>query len=217
MLEQLSVRRSLRTMAHLEQSRPRRSSKRSFLVELPGLLLGALLIAVLLKTFVVQPFWIPSESMRETLQVDDRVLVWKPAYQLGEVERGDVVVFRRGEQEELSIPETVVRSVLEALGIQSPGNEDVIKRVIGLPGDTVEIADNQVIVNGSPLEEPYISEPNMADMAEIDVEDDTLFVMGDHRCQGCSQDSRVIGAIPMEDVLGQAVFIIWPLDRTGSL
>lgn len=208
-------------MAHIDQSRerPPRKKKRSgsFLLELPGLLLGALLIAVLLKTFVVQPFWIPSESMRETLQVDDRVLVWKPAYQLGEIEHGDIVVFRRGEQEELALPERVVRSVLEALGIQSPGNEDVIKRVIGLPGDTVEIEDNQVIVNGATLDEPYVSEADMPDMAEVVVDEDGVFVMGDHRCQGCSQDSRVIGQIPVDDILGQAVFVIWPVDRMGGL
>jgi signal peptidase I len=206
-------------MAHIDESRSKKPKEKSgsFLLELPGLLLGALLIAVLLKTFVIQPFYIPSESMRETLQIDDRVLVWKPAYQLGEIERGDVVVFRRGAEEDLSIPERVVRSVLEALGIQSSGSDDVIKRVIGLPGDSVEIEDNQVIVNGEALDEPYISEPEMPDMAEITVDEGGVFVMGDHRCEGCSQDSRVIGEIPMEDILGQAVFIIWPLDRAGDL
>lgn len=207
-------------MAHLDQSRerPTKTKRRgSFLIELPGLLLGALLIAVLLKTFVVQPFWIPSESMRETLQIDDRVLVWKPAYQLGEIEPGDVVVFRRGEAEDLSWPEKAVRSVLEALGIQSPGNEDLIKRVIGLPGDTVAIEDNQVLVNDEAIDEPYIAEPEMQDMAEITVGEGGVFVMGDHRCGGCSQDSRVIGEIPIKDIVGQAVFIIWPFDRMGGL
>jgi signal peptidase I len=206
-------------MAHIDESRSKQPKEKrgSFLLELPGLLLGALLIAVLLKTFVIQPFYIPSESMRETLQIDDRVLVWKPAYQLGEIEHGDVIVFRRGPDDDLSVPERVVRSVLEALGIQSSGSDDVIKRVIGLPGDTVEIEDNHVIVNGEMLDEPYISEPEMPDMSELMVAEGGVFVMGDHRCEGCSQDSRVIGEIPDEDILGQAVFIIWPFDRVGGL
>lgn len=205
-------------MTELDETRSEPSPKqRSFLFELPGLMVGALLIAVILKTFVVQPFWIPSESMRETLQVGDRVLVWKPAYQFGEIERGDVVVFRRGADDDLSIPETVVRSILEALGIQSPGSEDLIKRVIGLPGDTVTIEDNQVLVNGVPIDEPYISDADMPQMAETLVADGTIFVMGDHRCSGCSQDSRVIGSIPSDDVLGQAVIVIWPLERFGGL
>ena len=204
-------------MAHVEEPRSDRARKGSFLLELPGLMLGALLIAVLLKTFVIQPFWIPSESMRETLQIGDRVLVWKPAYHLGDIERGDVVVFRRGGDEDQSVPESVVRSVLEALGIQPQGSEDLIKRVIGLPGDTVEIEGNQVIVNGVPLDEPYISDPDMAAMAPIVVEQDTVFVMGDHRCSGCSQDSRVIGAIPTDDILGHAFMVIWPFDRFGDL
>lgn len=204
-------------MTDLDEPRAEQPRRRSFLLELPGLMLGALLIAVLLKTFVVQPFWIPSESMRETLQIGDRVLVWKPAYHFGEIERGDVVVFRRGEMEDLSIPETAVRSVLEALGIQSPGSEDLIKRVIGLPGDVVSIDDNTVFVNGVALDEPYISEPNMPTMEDTEVQPGTVFVMGDHRCSGCSQDSRVIGAIPIEDILGHAVMVIWPFDRFGDL
>ncbi len=204
-------------MTDLEEPRAERPRRGSFLLELPGLMLGALLIAVLLKTFLVQPFWIPSESMRETLQIGDRVLVWKPAYQFGEIDRGDVVVFRRGDDEDLSIPESVVRSVLEALGIQQQGSEDLIKRVIGLPGDTVEIDDNQVMVNGVAIDEPYISDPEMAPMAELTVEPNTVFVMGDHRCSGCSQDSRVIGAIPADDILGHAIMVIWPFDRFGDL
>jgi signal peptidase I len=189
----------------------------SFLMELPGLLLGALLIAVLLKTFVVQPFYIPSESMMDTLLVDDRVMVSKLSYRFGEIERGDIVVFETGPEVEQTVPEAVVKAVLDALGIRTSGQEDLIKRVIALGGDTVEIRDNQVFVNGAPVFEPYISEAAMPDMAETTVPDGTIWVMGDHRCGGCSQDSRFIGAIPVEDVVGKAVVRIWPLDRLGGL
>lgn len=189
----------------------------SFLMELPGLLLGALLIAVLLKTFVVQPFYIPSESMMDTLLVDDRVMVSKLSYRFGDIERGDIVVFETGPEVEQTVPEAVVKAVLDALGIRTSGQEDLIKRVIALGGDTVEIRDNQVFVNGIPVFEPYISEAAMPDMAEATVPDGTIWVMGDHRCGGCSQDSRFIGPIPVEDVVGKAVVRIWPLDRLGGL
>lgn len=189
----------------------------SFLMELPGLLLGALLIAVLLKTFVVQPFYIPSESMMDTLLVDDRVMVSKLSYRFGDIARGDVVVFETGPEVDQTVPEAVVKAVLDALGIRTSGQEDLIKRVIALGGDTVEIRDNQVFVNGAAIFEPYISDPAMPDMAETTVPEGTIWVMGDHRCGGCSQDSRFIGPIPVEDVVGKAVVRIWPLDRLGGL
>jgi signal peptidase I len=191
--------------------------RKSFILELPGLLLGALVIAVLLKTFVVQPFYIPSESMLETLQVNDRVMVSKLTYRFGDIERGDVVVFERGPEVESTVPEAVVKAVLDALGIRTSGSEDLIKRVIGVGGDTIEIRDNAVYLNGSPIDEPYISDPAMADMEPVTVPTNSLWVMGDHRCGGCSQDSRFIGPIEVEDVVGHAFVRVWPLDRLGGL
>jgi signal peptidase I len=196
---------------------PRSDKPHSFLLELPGLLLGALIIAVLLKTFVVQPFYIPSESMLETLQINDRVMVSKLSYRFGEVERGDVVVFEMGPDLEQSAAESIVKAVLDALGIRSSGQEDLIKRVIAVGGDTLEIRDNQVYVNGAALFEPYISEPAMSDMTEQTIASGMLWVMGDHRCGGCSQDSRFIGPVPVDDVVGKAVVRIWPFDRVGGL
>jgi len=117
-------------------TRPRR---RSFWAELPGLLLTALVIAVVIKTFLVQPFWIPSESMLPTIEVNDRVMVNKLAFNWDEPERGDIVVFRDPAEPHIeeSIPEVVVRSVLEAVGIRTRGRDDLIKRVIGLPGEAL--------------------------------------------------------------------------------
>jgi signal peptidase I len=96
--------------------------------------------------------------MLPTIEVNDRVMVNKLAYQWGDPQRGDVVVFRDPREGDLdeSVPEAVIRSVLEAVGIRTRGHDDLIKRVIGLPGETVEVRDNQVVVDGMPIEEPYL-------------------------------------------------------------
>ncbi|MET0565790.1 MAG: signal peptidase I [Acidimicrobiia bacterium] len=198
----------------MNEAPPRR---RSFLAELPGLLLTALAIAVVIKTFLIQPFWIPSESMLPTIEVNDRVMVNKLAYQWGEPQRGDVVVFRdpREEEVEESIPEAVIRSVLEAVGIRTRGHEDLIKRVIGLPGETIEVADNQIVVDGTPLEEPYLPDVFMPDEPAVIVGADEVFVMGDNR--DASFDSRRFGPIPLDDLIGRAFVTIWPIAHLGGL
>jgi len=190
--------------------------RRSFIAELPGLLLTALIIAVVIKTFLVQPFWIPSESMLPTIEVNDRVMVNKLAYDWGEPQRGDIVVFRdpRAEQVEETIPEAVIRSVLEAVGIRTRGDEDLIKRVIGLPGETIEVTDNQIVINGTPLEEPYLVDVFMPDEPSITIADDQVFVMGDNR--NASFDSRRFGPVPLDDLVGQAFVTIWPISHFGG-
>jgi signal peptidase I len=192
--------------------------RRSFWAELPGLLLTALVIAVLIKTFLVQPFWIPSESMLDTIHVNDRVMVNKLAFQLGEPERGDIVVFRDPAEPEVeeSIPEAVIRSVLEAVGIRTRGHEDLIKRVIGLPGETVSVTENQVQINGVAISEPYLSDDVvMPDAGPFEVGEDEVFVMGDNR--QFSFDSRRFGNIEMDSLVGRAFVIIWPLSNFGGL
>lgn len=195
---------------------PEEPRRRSFIAELPGLLLTALVIAVVIKTFLLQPFWIPSESMLPTIEVNDRVMVNKLAYRFGEPQRGDVVVFRdpREEQIEESIPEAVIRSVLEAVGIRTRGDEDLIKRVVGLPGETIEVRDNHVLVNGAPIEETYLPEVFMPDEPPITVGPDEVFVMGDNR--DASFDSRRFGAIPLDDLVGEAFVTIWPISHFGG-
>lgn len=192
--------------------------KRSFWAELPGLLLTALVIAVLIKTFLVQPFWIPSESMLDTIHVNDRVMVNKLAYQLGEPERGDVVVFRDPAEPETeeSIPEAVIRSVLEAVGIRTRGHEDLIKRVVGLPGESITISENRVHVDGVPISEPYLDEDlMMPEAGPFEVGQNEVFVMGDNR--QFSFDSRRFGNIEYEDLIGRAFVIIWPVANFGGL
>lgn len=178
----------------------------------------ALVIAVLIKTFLIQPFWIPSESMLPTIEINDRVMVNKLAYRFGEPHRGDVVVFNdpaEPEREE-SIPEAVIRSVLEALGIRTRGRDDLIKRVIGLPGETVTIRDNQVLIDGSPIPEPYLDNgAGMPDAGPFSVGPEEVFVMGDNR--EFSFDSRRFGPISQEELIGRAFVVIWPPSNFGGL
>ena len=178
----------------------------------------ALVIAVLIKTFLVQPFWIPSESMLPTIEVNDRVMVNKLAFNWGEPERGDIVVFRdpAGPEVDESIPEAVIRSVLEAVGIRTRGRDDLIKRVIGLPGETVEIEGNHVMIDGIPIAEPYLGlGVTMADEGPFVVGTNEVFVMGDNR--QFSFDSRRFGPISYDDLIGRAFITIWPISSFGPL
>lgn len=172
----------------------------------------------MIKTFLVQPFWIPSESMLDTIQVNDRVMVNKLAFQLGEPERGDIVVFRDPAEPEIeeSIPEAVIRSVLEAIGIRTRGRDDLIKRVIGLPGETVTVSDDTVFIDGVAIAEPYLDEDVvMPDAGPFEVGADQVFVMGDNR--EFSFDSRRFGTIEYDALVGRAFIVIWPLSHFGGL
>lgn len=198
--------------------RGKEKKKRSFWAELPGLLLTALVIAVVIKTFLVQPFWIPSESMMDTIHVNDRVMVNKLAFHLGEPQRGDIVVFRdpNGPELDESVPEAVIRTILEAVGIRTRGRDDLIKRVIGLPGETITISDNMVHVNGVPIDEPYLPDGvDMPDAGPFVVGENEVFVMGDNR--NFSFDSRRFGAVSQDELVGRAFMIIWPPSRLKGL
>jgi signal peptidase I len=179
----------------------------------------ALAIAVVIKSFLIQPFYIPSESMLPTIEVNDRVMVSKLSYRFGSPQRGDIVVFKspfNGDAGEESIADLVMRHVFEALGIRAASAEDFIKRIAAVEGDRVEIHDNKVWVNGDALEEPYIpNDVRMNDEAPQVVPAGHVFVMGDNRDE--SFDSRRFGPIPVEDIVGEAVVRIWPIDRFGSV
>jgi signal peptidase I len=155
--------------------------------------------------------------MLPTIEVNDRVMVNKLAFTWGEPHRGEIVVFRdpREVEQQISFPEAVIRSVLEAVGIRTRGRDDLIKRVIGLPGDMVEVKDNSVFINGERLDEPYLPEVFMDDEPPIKVADDEVFVMGDNR--SASFDSRRFGPVPLDDLVGRAFVTIWPPSHFGSL
>jgi signal peptidase I len=189
----------------------------SFWAELPILIVIALVLAVIVKTFLFQAFYIPSGSMEETLQVNDRVMVNKLSYRFGDVQRAQIVVFDpdNGPETEESLPAKVARNVLEAIGLATP-ESDLIKRVIGLPGETVEIKNNRVLIDGAPIDEPYLPEGvKMRRFGPVTVPPGEFFVMGDNR--NASQDSRFIGTIPEEDIIGRAFVIMWPPSHWAGL
>lgn len=193
---------------------------RPFWVELPVLLLTALVVAVLVKTFLIQPFYIPSESMLPTIEVNDRVMVNKLAYDFGKPQQGDIVVFLNpglpDDQLQETFPQAVVRSVLEAVGVRVRGEDDLIKRVVATGGQIVLIRDGILRVDGQALDEPYLERgSSMPDFGPVTVPQDEVFVMGDNR--NASLDSRRFGPVPDDEVVGKAVVRIWPLDRIGGL
>jgi signal peptidase I len=205
----------------------RHRRKGSFLAELPVLVLIAFVLAILMKTFLVQAFYIPSSSMEPTLLINDRVLVNKLSYTFREPRRGEIVVFsERGfdplGQDDTGIVEGIVESLRTGLGLVPPDEKDFIKRIIGLPGETIEMREGVVYVDGTPVEEAptteggYLSARDLTDFGPVTVPDGELFMMGDNRPS--SADSRSsLGTIPREDVVGRAFVVIWPFDRLGGL
>jgi signal peptidase I len=185
-----------------------------FFKELPGLIIIAFALALLIKTFLIQAFFIPSESMTPTLLIGDRVLVNKLVYDFGEPQHGDVIVFENPSLREpdRNVFEAVWDWLIEGLGFSTDPTKDFIKRVIGLPGDTVEMRNGKVLVNGEQIPEPYISNRGAQDFAPTQVEPEHVFVMGDNRPN--SQDSRsALGQIPMDKIVGKAFVLLWPPSR----
>jgi signal peptidase I len=198
-----------------------------FWMELPILIGVALIVAVIIKTFLFQAFFIPSGSMKETLQIDDRVLVSKVSYTFGDLALGDVIVFDdpRGGFEETNdaVTERALRNLLESIGLATPESE-FIKRVVGLPGDTVQLVQNQLLVNGEPVDEPYLAAdavpPSTCGSGGHDYGPELIplghvMVMGDNRCH--SSDGRRFGPVPEDAIVGKAFVIIWPPSRWSGL
>jgi signal peptidase I len=192
--------------------------------EVPILLVSAAVLAFLLKTLVAQAFYIPSGSMLPQLQVDDRVVVSKLSYRLHAPHRGDIVVFdcpaaactHATDRDDPSGFRGILRKVAEGVGVVQPSAEEFIKRVVALPGETVEGRDGAVHVDGRRLREPYLAPDTVtSDFAPVEVPPDHLWVMGDNRQN--SSDSRVFGAIPRSSVVGRTIVRIWPLGSASFL
>jgi signal peptidase I len=179
------------------------------LVELVGVVAVAIVVAVLLRTFVVATYSIPSGSMEPTLQVGDRILVDKLSYHLHGVDRGDIVVFATPPTEDCA----------------GPPVSDLVKRVIGLPGETISLSGGRVLIDGRPLPEPFLPQGARTDTYPGPSGNDyslhhayrvpagDVFVMGDNRAQSC--DSRFWGPIPESTIVGKVDMRIWPPSRLG--
>ena len=196
-----------------------RRARRRFLGELPFLLLAALILTVLVKGFLVQAFFIPSRSMEPTLEVGDRVVVNRLAYRIGEPAYGDVVVFLRpvgsGEAPSGGPLSWVRRAVAQGLGGTPPGSEDLIKRVVGLPGDRIEGRDGQLYRNDSRVPEPYLAGSEFtSDFGPVKIRPGHYWVMGDNRED--SADSRVFGEVSRSTLVGRAAFTVWPFTHLGG-
>jgi signal peptidase I len=172
----------------------RRSTART-LLELPVILLISFaLVFGFVRPVIAAPFYVGSESMVPTLMVWDRVLINKLAYDFAEPKRGDIVLFESPEG----------------------GEDPLIKRVVGLPGDTIEVESGTLYVNGEPQREPYVNERfrnAQAPYGPLKVPEGHIFAMGDNR--GNSADSRFFGPVPEENLIGEALFRFWPPGRVG--
>jgi signal peptidase I len=180
------------------RERRRNASKKSgggVLEFLIILLVSFVLVFGFVRPFVVEAFWIPSASMVPTLKYGDRVLVNKFIYRFTEPERGDVIVFK---------------------SVEGDG-QDLIKRVVGVPGDEIAVRGGKLFVNGEPQKEPYVNKkyPDRSFYAPTTVPKDHVFAMGDNRAN--SQDSRIFGPVPEENIEGEAFLRFWPPDRIGGL
>ena len=191
------------------QSQPAEEPERSnrWIVELVGVVVVAIVVAVLLRTFVVATYSIPSGSMEPTLQIGDRIVVDKLSYKLHGVDRSDIVVFSTPPNEDCAGPRVA----------------DLVKRVIGLPGERISLADGRVYIDGRLLPEPWLPEavqtdtypgPSDASYAlhhAYVIPQGDVYVMGDNRAESC--DSRYWGPVPESTIVGKVDLRIWPLGR----
>ena len=189
------------------EQKPPEPQEENVVVEIVKTLVTAAILAFGIRTFVAEARYIPSESMQPTLEINDRLIIEKISYRFRTPQRGDVVVFRPTEE-------------LRKQGYK----EAFIKRVIGLPGDTVEVKNDKVFVNGKELPEKYIFVPEnipgikprpQRPYGPTKVPDDQYLVLGDNRNN--SLDSRSWGFVPRENLIGRATVRFWPLQRLGSL
>jgi signal peptidase I len=186
---------------HRKRRKPR-SAMRSA-IEWGAVIVGALVVALVVKTFLFQAFYIPSASMEPTLKKGDRVLVNKLSYDLHDIHRGDIVVFELPKDK-----------------IGPDGIKDLIKRAIGLPGDVIETRDGIVYINGEKLDEPWLPKgvtTNKPPIPKQTVPDGTIFVLGDNRDNSADSRYATRGPIPIDTVVGRAFVQVWPPSDIGGL
>jgi len=233
MTEEISTTRTDRAGS---ASARRKRSTLLFLRDLLVIFVVAVLVSFLIKTFLIRSFFIPSQSMEQTLVMDDRIIVNQLVPEVSPIERGDVVVFKDPggwlpAREESAQPPLIaaIDWFFAFVGLSAPdSNDHLVKRVIGLPGDHVVCCNalGQMSVNGVPLDEPYVALPPgetkvSADDFDQVVPDDSLWVMGDNRYN--SKDSRynsetpLKGFVPIDNVVGRAFVVSWPISHWAWL
>ncbi len=196
-----------------------RHSLRGFTI----VIFGALILAIVIKTFLIQAFYIPSTSMTPTLEPGDRILVCRVCLHVRDLQRGDVLVFSDpapGSGPGRGIVGGIVHWLAESAGVAQPGDPDFIKRVGALPGETWEIRSGVLLVNGQMIERPFLNtEADTRSFGPQMVPDGTLLMLGDDPLG--SGDSRFppdeggLGYVPVDKVIGGAFAIVWPVSRTG--
>ncbi|WP_439592533.1 signal peptidase I [Microbacterium sp.] len=235
--EQTAPEASLPTRrSEAERNAPRRRGWVTFLRDVVVIILVAVLVSFLVKTFVVRSFYIPSGSMMNTLMIDDRIFVDELTPRFGEYERGDIVVFRDpggwlppSQQPARPPVLEAIDWVLSLVGLTAPDSDDhLVKRIIGLPGDHVVCCNaiGQITVNGVPIDETAYTNlpdgsPASADAFDVTVPEGSLWVLGDNRNKSkdsrYNQDQPGKGFVPIDNVVGRAFIITWPFDRFGLL
>ena len=200
------------------RSRPARIA-----IDIVVLVVAILVITTVLRTLIAQAFYIPSLSMAPQLEVNDRIVVSKLSYRLHDARRGDVVVFDA--PPELAVPEPpkplqrrAVRAVLEGVNVVKPTTTEYVKRVVGLPGETISSKGGGLYVDDRLLVEPYLPAGlRTEDFAPVVVPEGRLFVMGDNRNPGMSFDSRRFGPIETSSVVGRVIVKVWPVGSASWL
>ena len=213
----------------MSRKKPKLKKKPSLVRELFTVVTAALILSILVRTFLIQAFYVPSASMENTLQENDRIIVSKISTQLTGIDRGNVIVFHDpggwlGE----GFPnpyDTPVGRVLQAIGIvPSNSGNDLVKRVIGVANDKIECCDSQgrIMVNGVGVDATYIKDGELTDQVTFSVlvPEGNVFVMGDNR--GNSEDSRFHldknnGMVPTNEIIGRVALRIWPISRIGGI
>lgn len=197
--EKTDERENIPVSAALPPRSRKKEKKKPFWLDAAEVILIAAVLAFVLRTFVVESFWVPSGSMLPTIQINDRVWVTKFSYWFDEPERGDVVVFEP-----------------PAAAHAAENEKYYIKRLIGLPGETVEFKNNVLYINGEAIEEAYLNDDVITyDFGPITVPEGCYFFCGDNRTG--SYDSRSWGVAERDDLVGKGQFIYWPFSRMGGL